>query len=72
MHPRGPVADFLLSPVPTQDLNTEKERALGRMVKEKYGTDFYILHRFPANIRPFYTMPAPDDARCRPTCTMHA
>lgn len=30
---------------PMGDLNTELERALGRMVKEKYGTDFFILHR---------------------------
>eukprot|EP00297_Palpitomonas_bilix_P003433 CAMPEP_0113914360 /NCGR_PEP_ID=MMETSP0780_2-20120614/30319_1 /TAXON_ID=652834 /ORGANISM="Palpitomonas bilix" /LENGTH=559 /DNA_ID=CAMNT_0000912181 /DNA_START=28 /DNA_END=1707 /DNA_ORIENTATION=- /assembly_acc=CAM_ASM_000599 len=39
------------------DLNTEKERLLGKLVKEKYGSDFYILHMFPAEIRPFYTMP---------------
>lgn len=27
------------------DLNTELERALGKVVKERYGTDFFILHR---------------------------
>jgi len=43
------------------DLNTEKERKLGELVKAKYGTDFYILTRFPAAVRPFYTMPCPDD-----------
>jgi hypothetical protein len=32
---------------PYGDLNTELERTLGRIVKEKYGTDFYILHRYP-------------------------
>lgn len=48
---------------PLEDLNTELERTLGRLVKEKYGTDFYVLHRFPLGIRPFYTMPAPDDDR---------
>ena len=48
---------------PSQDLNTEKERALGRLVRDKYGTDFYILPRFPSCIRPFYTMPAHDDPR---------
>jgi hypothetical protein len=32
---------------PLGDLNTELERALGRLVKDKYGTDFYILHRYP-------------------------
>lgn len=32
---------------PLGDLNTAAERALGALVKEKYGTDFYILYRFP-------------------------
>mmetsp|Transcript_9897 Transcript_9897/g.26311 ORF Transcript_9897/g.26311 Transcript_9897/m.26311 type:complete len:550 (+) Transcript_9897:51-1700(+) len=45
------------------DLNTELERALGGLVKSKYGVDFFILSRFPSAIRPFYTMPAPDDPR---------
>ena len=48
---------------PFEDLNTEMERTLGRLVKEKYKTDFYILHKFPLGIRPFYTMPDPADAR---------
>ncbi|KAJ1556254.1 aspartate--tRNA ligase dps1, partial [Nowakowskiella sp. JEL0078] len=39
------------------DMNTETERFLGTLVKEKYGTDFYILDKFPLSIRPFYTMP---------------
>lgn len=30
---------------PMGDLNTELERALGRLVKQQYGTDFFILHR---------------------------
>ena len=46
---------------PLDDLNTEMERTLGNLVKEKYGTDFYILHKFPLGIRPFYTMPDPED-----------
>jgi len=46
---------------PLDDLNTEMERTLGRLVKEKYKTDFYILHKFPLGIRPFYTMPDPED-----------
>lgn len=37
------------------------ERTLGKLVKEKYQTDFYFLHRYPLAIRPFYTMPCPDD-----------
>lgn len=48
---------------PLGDLSTETERVLGRLVKEKYDTDFYILHRYPLSARPFYTMPAPDDDR---------
>ena len=27
---------------------------------EKYGTDFYVLDKYPLAIRPFYTMPAAD------------
>uniref|UniRef100_A0A7S0ZCG2 aspartate--tRNA ligase n=1 Tax=Timspurckia oligopyrenoides TaxID=708627 RepID=A0A7S0ZCG2_9RHOD len=45
-----------------EDLNTELERALGALVKEKYDTDFFFLSRFPSAVRPFYTMPAPDDS----------
>jgi len=47
---------------PKQDLNTEEEKTLGGIVKEKYGTEFYIVHRYPATVRPFYTMPSPDDS----------
>ncbi|CAO2175153.1 unnamed protein product [Urochloa humidicola] len=43
------------------DLNTEAEKKLGRLVKEKYGTDFFILHRYPLAVRPFYTMPCYDN-----------
>ncbi len=46
-----------------EDLNTEKEKRLGRLVKEKYGTDFFMLTHFPSKIRPFYTMVDPHDAR---------
>ena len=48
---------------PLGDLSTETERVLGRLVKEKYATDFYILTRYPTAARPFYTMPCPDDPR---------
>ncbi|CAI9264938.1 unnamed protein product [Lactuca saligna] len=47
---------------PLGDLNTESERILGKLVLEKYGTEFYILHRYPLAVRPFYTMPCPDNA----------
>ena len=33
------------------DLGTEDERVLGRLVKEKYHTDFYILYRYPLAVR---------------------
>ncbi|KRY30106.1 Aspartate--tRNA ligase, cytoplasmic [Trichinella spiralis] len=41
------------------DLSTPQEKLLGKLVKEKYQTDFYILDKFPLCIRPFYTMPNP-------------
>ena len=41
-----------------QDLTGAQELALGAAVKEKYGTDFFILDQYPSSIRPFYTMPA--------------
>ncbi|CAH0513715.1 unnamed protein product [Peronospora belbahrii] len=45
------------------DLSTENEKWLGRLVKDKYDTDFYILDKFPLGVRPFYTMPDPNDKR---------
>ncbi|GIQ89896.1 aspartyl-tRNA synthetase, archaeal-type, partial [Kipferlia bialata] len=42
---------------PMEDFTTETERALGRIVHETMGTDFYIVDKFPMAIRPFYTMP---------------
>ncbi|XP_030947317.1 aspartate--tRNA ligase 2, cytoplasmic isoform X1 [Quercus lobata] len=46
---------------PLGDLNTEAERKLGQLVLEKYDTEFYILHRYPLAVRPFYTMPCYDN-----------
>lgn len=46
-----------------EDLATRAEIRLGALVKEKYKTDYYILDKFPASARPFYTMPDPDDER---------
>ncbi|KAL0297411.1 UNVERIFIED_CONTAM: Aspartate--tRNA ligase 2, cytoplasmic [Sesamum radiatum] len=48
---------------PLGDLNTESERKLGQLVLEKYGTEFYILHRYPLAVRPFYTMPCHDNPK---------
>ncbi|KAI1717612.1 tRNA synthetases class II (D, K and n) domain-containing protein [Ditylenchus destructor] len=46
-----------------EDLSTPNEKALGRFVREKYNTDFYVLDKFPLAVRPFYTMPDPNDER---------
>lgn len=48
---------------PLADMGTPEEKELGRIVKKKFGTDFYILDKFPACARPFYTMPDPVDPR---------
>merc|ERR1712192_393540 len=46
-----------------EDLSTPSEKLLGRLVKAKYDTDFFILDKFPLAVRPFYTMPDPTDDR---------
>jgi len=43
------------------DLSTPNEKLLGRLVKAKFDTDFYILDKYPLAVRPFYTMPDPKD-----------
>jgi aspartyl-tRNA synthetase len=45
------------------DLSTSQELLLGELVKAKFGTDFFIMDRYPSAIRPFYTMPCEDDKR---------
>ncbi|KAK2155295.1 hypothetical protein LSH36_243g01054 [Paralvinella palmiformis] len=46
-----------------EDLSTPNEKLLGRLVKAKYDTDFYILDKFPLAVRPFYTMPDPHNSK---------
>ncbi|XP_055538254.1 aspartate--tRNA ligase, cytoplasmic [Wyeomyia smithii] len=46
-----------------EDLSTPSEKLLGRLVKAKYDTDFYILDKFPLAVRPFYTMPDPNNSK---------
>ena len=46
-----------------EDLATRDEIHLGELVKEKYGTDYYVLDKFPRDARPFYTMPDADDPK---------
>jgi len=43
------------------DINTENEKRLGRLVKARYDTDYFIIDKFPMALRPFYTMPDPED-----------
>jgi len=43
------------------DLSTAQERRLGELVAEKYEVDFFMLDKFPAAVRPFYTMLDPTD-----------
>lgn len=31
------------------------------LIKQKYDTDYYIIDKFPMALRPFYTMPDPED-----------
>ncbi|KAI9833337.1 MAG: hypothetical protein M1819_003732 [Sarea resinae] len=46
-----------------EDLSTPDEKFLGKLVLEKYGTDFYVLDQFPLGVRPFYTMPSPHNPK---------
>jgi len=45
------------------DLTTPQEKHLGRLVLEKYNSDFYTLDQFPLAVRPAYTMPSPTDPK---------
>ncbi|XP_034946292.1 aspartate--tRNA ligase, cytoplasmic [Chelonus insularis] len=45
------------------DLSTPDEKLLGKIVKAKYDTDFYILDKYPLAVRPFYTMPDPNNPK---------
>eukprot|EP00759_Apiculatamorpha_spiralis_P028092 PhF_6_TR30618/c0_g1_i4/m.45089/K01876/DARS, aspS; aspartyl-tRNA synthetase len=43
------------------DLDTASERKLGQLVKDRYGVDVFVLHKYHTSARPFYTMECPDD-----------
>ncbi|KAJ9413155.1 aspartyl-tRNA synthetase [Fusarium oxysporum f. sp. lycopersici 4287] len=49
--------------VEEEDLSTPNEIRLGQLVREKYGTDYYVLDKFPANARPFYAAKDPEDPK---------
>jgi aspartyl/asparaginyl-tRNA synthetase len=44
--------------------STANEKRLGVLIKQKYDTDYYIIDKFPMALRPFYTMPDPEDPVC--------
>jgi len=46
-----------------EDMTTANEKLLGKLVRAKYDTDFFILDKFPLAIRPFYTMPDPTNSK---------
>ena len=52
---------------PLEDIGTTQEKALGKIIKQLHGTDFYSLTEFPAGVapkfvRPFYTMLSPSNS----------
>jgi len=40
---------------PDEDISTTNEKTLGRIILQKYHTDFYFLTHYPTAARPFYT-----------------
>ena len=56
-----------LQGVPTheddEDISTRDEKLLGAIVSRVKGTDFYVIDKFPAALRPFYTMADPTDSK---------
>ena len=43
--------------LPLTDFSLPQERRLGELIKARYGVDLYVVDLFPAEARPFYTMP---------------
>ncbi|BFZ55428.1 aspartate--tRNA ligase dps1 [Savitreella phatthalungensis] len=48
-------------PSKNEDMATQDEIRLGELVRKRYNTDYYIIDKFPASARPFYTMPDASD-----------
>ncbi|NTW13589.1 MAG: aspartate--tRNA(Asn) ligase [Candidatus Moranbacteria bacterium] len=44
------------------DIDSEGERMICEYVKKEYGSDLVFLTHYPTSLRPFYSMPSPDDA----------
>ncbi|KAM4065089.1 tRNA synthetases class II (D, K and n) domain-containing protein [Hirsutella rhossiliensis] len=46
-----------------EDMSTPQEKALGALIRQKYGTDFYVLDKFPEGARPFYALEDPGNTK---------
>lgn len=46
-----------------EDIGTEDERVLGQIMRAIHGEEFYIIDKFPREVRPFYSMGDPKDSR---------
>ncbi|ROV93811.1 hypothetical protein VMCG_08830 [Cytospora schulzeri] len=46
-----------------EDMSTPQEKALGAIIRKKYGTDFYVLDKFPESARPFYAKEDPENPK---------
>lgn len=46
-----------------EDISTEDEKVLGEIMRREYEQEFYIIDKFPVDVRPFYTMADPKDKR---------
>ena len=57
------ISSFLIN-MSLTPCSTENEKRLGRIVKAKYDTDYFIIDKFPMELRPFYTMPDPNNPVC--------
>lgn len=43
------------------DIDSEGERLICEYAKKTFGSDLVFLTHYPTNLRPFYSMPSPDD-----------
>ena len=46
-----------------EDIDAEGERMIGEYVSKTFGSDFVFLTHYPTALRPFYSMPSPDDPK---------
>ena len=44
-----------------EDLSTENERQLGKIIKDVHNSDLFLLDKYPTAVRPFYTMASDSD-----------